>query len=283
MAKFKTHAFIIRCLTNLHAGSGDANYGVIDKLVQRDPITSYPVIHSSGIKGALKEYFDKAIDLPDKSSFFRFVFGSEKNDVNENMKPGEFKFFNADLLVLPVRSNGKPFFRATSSLILSEFLEKLDKLGIPHSYQGDLQLIKDLGIKPYIFENEADIMLEDFKANLLTQEVLGKVKDALENLSNVLGSNIAICDDDEQMRAFAKKLPVIARNYLENGQSENLWYEEVVPRESRFYFIMAQPDNQDGNSYFKTFNSHVNGKIIQVGANASIGYGCCEFIKISND
>lgn len=33
-------AYFIQCITNMHVGSGDANYGIVDKLVQRDPVTN---------------------------------------------------------------------------------------------------------------------------------------------------------------------------------------------------------------------------------------------------
>lgn len=62
-------------------------------------------------------------------------------------------------------------------------------------------------------------------------------------------------------------LPIIARNAL--GVNTNLWYEQVVPSETIFYAIIQEP-----NSALKDC---MNGKIIQIGANATIGYGYCEF------
>ena len=59
----------IKCITNLHMGSGDVNFNIVDNEVQRDPVTEYPSMYSSGIKGALREYFensaskDKVIDI----------------------------------------------------------------------------------------------------------------------------------------------------------------------------------------------------------------------------
>jgi CRISPR-associated protein Cmr4 len=43
-------AYLIQCITNLHVGSGDATYGIVDKLVQRDAVYSYPTIHSSSLE-----------------------------------------------------------------------------------------------------------------------------------------------------------------------------------------------------------------------------------------
>ena len=66
-------------------------------------------------------------------------------------------------------------------------------------------------------------------------------------------------------------LPIIARNAL--GVNTNLWYEQVVPSETIFYAIIQEP-----NSALKDC---MNGKIIQIGANATIGYGYCEFSCIA--
>ena len=52
-------AYKIECLTNLHVGSGDLNYNIIDNEVERDAVTGYPIVHASGLKGALKEHFKK--------------------------------------------------------------------------------------------------------------------------------------------------------------------------------------------------------------------------------
>ena len=63
-------------------------------------------------------------------------------------------------------------------------------------------------------------------------------------------------------------LPVISRNYLESGESKNLWYEEVVPRLTQFYFPVMEEDRDADD-----FESKLSDSLIQFGGNASIGYG----------
>ena len=70
-------------------------------------------------------------------------------------------------------------------------------------------------------------------------------------------------------------LPIIARNVLENGISKNLWYEQVVPAETVFYAIIQEEGD--------TLHNAINGKIIQIGANATIGYGYCKFECITTN
>lgn len=75
----------------------------------------------------------------------------------------------------------------------------------------------------------------------------------------------SLCDNDS--------LPIIARNTLENGESKNLWYEQVLPAETVFYTIIREEGDDLKNK--------LDGKIVQIGANATIGYGYCKFTFIN--
>lgn len=215
-----TYVFLIRTLTNLHAGSGDAGgYGVVDKLVQRDPVTDLPTIHSSGIKGALREYFteQKTLSAPEITR----IFGSDPKDREEkSIQRGAYRFFSADLLALP-----KP----------------------DHSSDTHFKLI----------ENSHN-----------TAEVKGK----LERLG-AIGLNLSIQGGiSGNLSEIAEELPVIARNFLDNGVSKNLWYEQIVPRESVFVTCIQAPDDSLINK--------LDDAVVQLGGNATVGYGFCLFTKI---
>jgi len=47
---------------------------------------------------------------------------------------------------------------------------------------------------------------------------------------------------------------------------------------TKMYFFVQVPEEQE--AYFQTFNEWLNGKTIQIGANASVGYGYCLIKKI---
>ena len=76
----------------------------------------------------------------------------------------------------------------------------------------------------------------------------------------------------------ANDLPVIARNQLDNGVSQNLWYERVVPHKAIFLTGIIYPD---GDSAFIEFDKYLTGNLVQVGANATVGYGLCKFTNIT--
>lgn len=86
--------------------------------------------------------------------------------------------------------------------------------------------------------------------------------------------------DDFGKKCNNLNLPIIARNVLVNGESKNLWYEQVVPAETVFYAITQEPE-PDRNKGEKSLSEYIDGRIIQIGANATIGYGYCLFKNIN--
>jgi CRISPR-associated protein Cmr4 len=265
MATTTINAYFIECITNMHVGSGDANYGVVDKLVQRDPVTHYPTIHASSLKGALREHFERIwVSDPDEVDN---IFGKEAKGGKES-ESGEYKFFGADLVAIPVRSNYKQF-----SLTVSPELIKLTNLKC--KLLTGKTIFNEINKIDFLFTNpqpKYDIYLEDEKfewnehTSLLKCGGINSFDDRFANAEN------------DKFNDFAKNLPVIARNQLENGISKNLWYEEVVPHQSVFITYMSSTEN-----HFSEFEGILikEGQSIQIGGNASIGYGLCKFHKIS--
>jgi CRISPR-associated protein Cmr4 len=276
----------ITALTNLHAGSGDQNYGIVDKLVQRDPVTRFPIIHASSLKGALKEYCEKEL-VEKKASEEREAlekkiqksFGDEKN-------PGTEKFFSAHLLTLPVRSNVKPYFKATCPIILKEILEMLKAFNISTTLSDPIKELSEIpfdeGIRFVLFKESREdpdptdnLILEEFSVknsieyrnDLFTRELSG--------FFNCQAADFVLIRDDVFLE-ICENLPVVVRNRLD--REKNLWYEELVPRQSTFYFFhvgMNSPTIMDDI----VVNSG-DGFPVQIGANASVGYGYCRIEKI---
>ena len=268
----KQDLYIITTLSNLHVGSGEINFDIIDRQVQRDAVTGLPVIHSSSLKGAFRE-------AAGESSYTQYVFGPD-NRSNDTHQTGAFHFFEAALLARPVRSNKKPYFMATSVGVIGMFLDFLDDFGITidPEIRNTLHALKELRVEegqPLIFDNITGVILEDLEAKPATLD--------LSALEGILGQEIALFADGDFQ---SLPLPVLARNYLEEGISKNLWYEEVVPKQSRFYFAIAKPTNLDEvdkreklEAFEKRFDNTTH---VQFGANKSIGYGYSKIQKVSS-
>jgi len=289
--KYQIHLYLLTAKTNLHPGSGNQNYGIIDNLVQRDPASGHPLINASSLKGALREFFHQQTeaDIPEdgiNSPMVRYIFGADVKDETPQDKQaakqppnqaGAYRFMDAQLLSLPVRSNAKPFFRATCPALIRQLLERLEDFGLrdeESNWQQQLNRLVSFGkegfFDPVHFNpalNDVDFYLEDFD---LKPALYDKVD--TQAIAPVLGEDVVLVNDKVFNRLTNDNhLPVIARNSLEDGRSANLWYEQVLPRQSRFAFFVMVPDEVDNQ--LPDFNQHLKGHLIQLGANASIGYG----------
>ena len=222
-----THVFKITAKTNLHVGNeSGGDFTIIDKAIQRDPLTGLPCINSSSLKGAINEYCCKALTW--KEDDLIRVFGSDKGRRKSDTQKGEAVFFDAKLLFLPQQDEQTLFHYVTSDDVINMLNERVKLFDSNFSYA-----------KPENYNGKA-------------------VKTENDKLSQ-------LCSDDN--------LPIIARNVLENGESKNLWYEQVLPAESVLYAIIQE----EGDMLAKS----LEGKIVQIGANATIGYGYCKFELIN--
>lgn len=223
--------------TNLHVGSeSTVNFSVIDKAIQRDVTTNLPCINSSSLKGAIKEYMSECTNMD--VSNLKDIFGSVKSD-STDIKKGSVLFFDVSLLFIPKQCvEGKTYELVYSDKVLEDFSKKVNNL---------------------------------VEGNSISKETLLSQVRSIMGQENVARNSVdrdtftAYCDDDA--------LPIISRNCLENGESVNLWYEQVLPSLSVLATIIVTKEKEQMDA--------LNGKIVQIGANATIGYGYCKFVKIN--
>ncbi len=267
----------IKTLSNTHVGSGQNSYGIVDNIVQKDVLTEYPCMNSTSLKGALREWMEKElhIDIPNLESIYGF--GNKKKDKKEvdqkTNQQGTHNFFQANLLSYPMRSNKVQHFNVTCPKIISDLKTNLNLFGIT---QFDSELDNLINANPA----EKPISLAGTENAIIEMhDIVTMKKDGLDNsdkIKSLFGNNLVIMNDD-QFNKLIKKLPVITRNNLENGQSTNLFYEEVVPRETYFGFLIGCKNDMDIK-----FDSEIGvNKLFQIGANATVGYGCCELTKLN--
>ena len=221
-----THVFLITAKTNLHVGDeSGSTFTVIDKAIQRDPLTQLPCINSSSLKGAFKEFcVHETAGLDIKKLFGSDVDATGKTNHNDSQK-GNAIFFDAKLLLMPQQNDTDLFHYTTCDKVIEQMNEKIKLFNNNFSFE-----------RPQT-NNGKQVVIVDTDAFLDS------------------------CSDDN--------LPIIARNVLENGESKNLWYEQVLPAETVFYAIIREDGEELKNA--------LNGKLVQIGANATIGYGYCMF------
>jgi CRISPR-associated protein Cmr4 len=285
MTTIKKSLYRIRALTNLHVGSGDNNYGLVDKLVQRDAINDFPVIHASSLKGALKDYAKELLGgLSSKSqenkSQEKFLnleqiiaFGDEQHD-------GKDKFFSAHLLTMPVRGITQPWYNATCPFLLNELISLLKGLGFSVKPLGLLlkSSLVDLKYSDFMYfsNEEGQVMIENCKKGKRLE--IPKENNILKTWVGEMDRLVIL--SDKVFMDFSDNLPIVARNRLDDDK--NLWYEEFVPRESVFVFAHYTPQFEDGtySNVMSRISNNTFETPIQIGANASVDYGYCHINQL---
>lgn len=162
------------------------------------------------------------------------VFGSENASNDSSVQKGNTIFFDASLLYLPIQCTDET--------------DCLFKLG----YQQEV--------------------LEAFIKRLTMLNVKGNTK---EDIANIVTNHIPVPFINTNLKEISKdeNLPIIARNKLDNGESDNLWYEQVLPSMSVLGTLICTNDER--------LETALDNALIQIGANATIGYGYCKFIKLN--
>jgi len=258
-----TTIYLLKAITNMHVGSGDVNIDIIDNKVQKDATTQLPIIYSSSLKGALREHFENKWDRNDKK--IDYIFGKEGSS------GGRYSFFEANILTLPQRSNVKPYFNVTSPSIIEQLIKTLTIFNNEDSFTPLIHSLKNF--YEVIKDTKEAVIFEEFENNNIYLEDIKASYKKVEELPPIFNKNLAVLSD---MNFMQIELPVIARNSLdENGKSKTLWYEEIVPKESTFFFSLIKDKD-----FIKEFDEILENEIIQIGANRSIGYGFCTLKNI---
>ena len=255
----KTVFYKIECLTNLHVGSGEVNYNVIDNEVEKDAITGLPMIHASGVKGALRDALSNIYTAED----IKKIFGApgQENDA----AGGSHKFLDAILISRPMRVWGDTTMASISVVTPDSVNSFLKKIKAFKANRFGIDTISEIVFDGNSFLRTCDdeIRVE----NEPTAKMDAKAIAEFSRLKDVIGDQVAVTKKFDDY-----DLPVMARNCLKgNG---NLWYEEVVPHGSILYFGVIYPDKSAELKF---------PDVVQFGGNASIGCGYTKITKLCEE
>ena len=127
--------------TSLHAGSG-TSLGVIDLPIQREKYTDYPVLQASGIKGAVRDWFETNNGVEKQK--IDLIFGPDTIGGGGEASAGAATFTDGRLLLFPVRSMMGVFAYTTSCFALNRLKRDLTMAkvanadwNVPAEPQGD--------------------------------------------------------------------------------------------------------------------------------------------------
>lgn len=283
------------CETPLHAGAGG---GIGTELpIQREEHTLFPKVEASGIKGALREVFERKnnTNKDDKNypADLIAVFGHPKNG-DENA--GALGLTDARLLLFPVRSRRGVFAWTTCPRALTRFARDL-KVSVANSGGTDVKNLCDLveavpkdksTVPPNGVIADGSVFLEEYSIHVDVDNATGALATNLANLLNIpeLPGQLVVIPDDYFSDFVQHNTEIHTRIRIgDNGVVEDgaLFTEEHLPAESVLYSLaMAYPEFKNGGKnatgILGLFEKDLP-EIVQIGGNATLGKGIVRITK----
>lgn len=269
--------------TPLHPGTGQ-NLGVIDLPVQRERHTDFPLVPSSSLKGALRS----GLNLPEKmeATIFGAELGSGKHFA------GAVAFGDTRILAFPVRRMDGIFGWVTAPTVIDRLKRDLSivdtelDIGIPSSIDDKSVLVTTRAKQSSQVVIE-DLMLDakpDNGVDTLADQLAGICleRSAHEMLRDKFKRDLMVVSEGEFKHLLQLGTQVVARNVLdkETKKSKNVWYMELIPRDTLFYSpIMAEDSRNDeeqkAGDLLDVLHDAMALGYIQVGGNETLGHGWC--------
>ncbi|MGC8898787.1 MAG: type III-B CRISPR module RAMP protein Cmr4 [Bacteroidota bacterium] len=298
--------------TSVHLGGG-ASLGAIDLAIQRERYTDFPVGASSGIKGAVRDWFEdfgksRNVKADDHwGEKITLTFGPENDSASEHA--GAASFTDARILLFPVKSLKGVFAWITCPLVLERFKRDLTVAGVKTDWTVPaVDQHKVLGTNENQNKtNEGRVVLEEFTFTFESHDSVSPIAEWLKTNAMPNGDEYKFWKDnlhthlllvsDDDFKDFVKhSTEVQARVKLNKqktttGKDGNLFYQENLPSDSLMYsLVFAQPvlgDKVNGwglEEEVMGFVKKLDAKRIQIGGNESTGKGimCVRFLDSPN-
>jgi len=306
--------FFIKVLTPLHAGSGQ-DLGIVDMPIQRERHTGFPKIEGSGLKGSIREVFEKSheeinvgakkVDNSNREKIISLAFGPNPNEGSGNEHAGAISFTDARLLLFPVKSAKGVFAWIICEKVLSRFVKDME-IAKQNQNFGKLQDIDDGSCIVTKLSNVTinnSVILEEYSFSVKNNEGIDKIAKDIGQYTGIsdLENKLVILSNNDFKDFVNLSTEVITRTRIspETGtvQKGALFTEEYLPSETVLYslalttpiFVKEKNEKeifiQDGKKEEELVMEFLkNGipEIMQIGGNATIGKGIVE-IKMMED
>lgn len=281
----RTRILFIYAEAPLHPGSGAASSAAIDLPVQRERITRFPLIQSSGVKGALRRYIegqargDERIDR---------AFGPQPKPGEEPSGAGEIALTDASVLAYPVRSVQDVFVWVTCALALERFARNTSASGLrpplpaqfPSADAEALVSSADL----LLGGADVDLVLEEYalratydaEVAALAEWIAARGVTDQEAFARRLRRRLVVVSDQLFTTFVTQATEVVTRIKVdESGIAEHgaLWTEELVPSETILYCTVHGPARNGERDALDFVAGQLRGKRLQIGGDAGVGRG----------
>lgn len=289
---FKTGtALFLYAETSVHLGSGQS-LAAIDLAIQRERFTDLPMGASTGVKGVLRDRFERRDGKEDA----RVLSAFGPDIANASDHAGALAFTDLRLLLFPVRSLKGVFAWATCPFVLERFARDLS--AVSKLTLGKLPEVKNghaLIAPSSPLMSEGKVILEEYALLPDQHEAVKQVGewlaghalpkgDAYAFWRERLPKHLVVLSDDEFRDFTRHATEVVARIKLNEkktttGEGGNLFYQENLPAESLLYTLALAQDDLSGNlaqgaaSDLIAYARSIDGERLQIGGDASTGRG----------
>lgn len=285
--------------TPLHMGTG-TDLGIIDLPIQRERSTGFPKLEASGLKGSIREEFEKRADM----KVVEDLFGPGPDNMNDdNDRASALGFTDGRLLFFPVKSVKDVYALITCRTVLNRFIEDINMCLDENLHFLPLKDANSVYSKDSkLLVNDNKIILEEytFSVKVMEDEEKTVIDYIYELLSKYYSDGYFLFPKykiviltDEDFRDFVNySTEVITRTRIGNSgtvEGGALFTEEYVPVNTVFYsIVLASPifvtkGNKEksisGNNEIDEVNKIIQyfrdklPSIIQLGGNATLGKG----------
>lgn len=281
--------------TPVHAGTG-ISLGIVDLPIQRERHTAYPIIQASGVKGAVRDWFERKGEpsVP-------CLFGPEKISRDEDAFAGAVAFSDARTTIFAVRSLRGVFAFATSKLALQRLFSDLCRASLcppwdPRTLPIESHGHTALGCAGNSLAAQGTAILEEFAFKVTESADVAKIAEWLS--AHAFPKHEAYSYWREKMKKDLLVLPENAfRDFLQMSTDVQahiciddakrtvkegaLFYEECLPCDSILVasaFAMKpakRPNPQDPSSSAEVMIklATLDEQHIQMGGKATLGRG----------
>ncbi|MFW6348488.1 MAG: type III-B CRISPR module RAMP protein Cmr4 [Cyclonatronaceae bacterium] len=287
--------------TSVHVGGGES-VGTIDLAIAREKYTDFPFIPSSGVKGALRAWFEahggkeNPTYGPGKiSQLFGSAAGEGDSEEGVSDHAGALVFTDARILLFPVRTLKGVFAWITCPMVLERLKRDMAMAG----RSSDLEIPK-VAAGTIIAPEDSECVLDGNQAVL--EEYTFKVeKKNLSGLTDFLAkafpsskeyeywrdklpTNLLLLSDDD-FKDFAKTSTEIQTRIKIDSETKTvaqgaLFYQENLPADSLMYAVTAAQEMRGMKSDEVMNTVHaLKGQRVQLGGDESVGKGiyCINF------
>ncbi|MBE7444596.1 MAG: type III-B CRISPR module RAMP protein Cmr4 [Planctomycetia bacterium] len=283
--------------TSLHAGSG-TSLGVIDLPIQREKYTDYPVLQASGIKGAVRDWFEANNGVEKQK--IDLIFGPDTIGGGGEAFAGAATFTDGRLLLFPVRSMMGVFTYTTSCFALNRLKRDLTMAkanadwNVPTEPQGD----QVLGVQENGLCEDGKVLLEEYAFDFQANNDVKVIAEWLSQNTFPNGAEYQFWEKkiktdllilpEDAFKDFVKlSTEVQARIKINNdtktAASGALFYEETLTPDTLLYSVVMandpfkdeanRPNGLKNAKDIMSFIAKLNGNRAQFGGDTTIGRG----------